>query len=196
MKSPNAFRIALLTAIILGMLLIPGFALAQDSDVASQEAESTASSTEDAHDNAEDDEKAETDKVKMSDMLTSEGEANAEADEERGDNADEATPPQNTNQQTLRTTHWSWIIAGNALAGGLAGGLIAVAVLLVRGDPWDTMFVGQFIGGGILVGASLGTLQLVFGSTSSRLPDQPGTLELMERDMPTIYGTDVIRLEF
>ena len=101
-------------------------------------------------------------------------------------------------------SHWSWIIAGNALAGGLAGGLIGAGIILVRGATWDWTFIGQFTGGGLLLGATIGIFELLLRTRNGEsnleyLPDAvdpPASIEWMEQEMPASYELPVIHLEF
>lgn len=148
------------------------------------------------HESVDDADGEDVDEVRMQDMLADDADA-----DERTAAANEPTFQARSDRPEY-PSHWSWIIAGNALAGGIAGGLVGAGILLVRGAAWDTQFVGQFVGGGLLIGTTVGLIELLTrtngGQSDQEQPERESmeVLEEMERQMPTTYDAPVIHIDF
>ena len=191
------FGYQLLTAAALAVLfaVAPSTVFAQNGDADADSKEFT-TSADSADSNTVQEDDAE---VQLEDMLRSENptEASSESSEEtlRQDTGDQDTD-----------MGWTGVLARNSLAGGITGGLVGAAVTLIRGEAFDIWYIGQFAGAGILVGLTVGAIQLLAGAGSDdadalqhQLDDTaepPATLELMERQMPETYDTKILRIEF
>lgn len=178
---------SLFTAVlVLTLMATPSTAFADDAT--STQSATTGSSTADTSDG----------ELTLDDMLA--------ADDESA--SDEALESRN-NPNNPRTDHWTAIVARSALAGGIAGGLVGVGVTLVRDTDWDWMYIGQFAGVGILVGAAAGVIGAIAGAGGNSsdeeaadlkrpnpIEEQPASLEWMQRDLPTTYGIRGVNIEF
>lgn len=90
--------------------------------------------------------------------------------------------------------HWLSVVGRNALWGGLTGGLIGLGAWLVTDRSWSPWTIAQFAGGGILVGAVVGGMELIV--RGSDYAARPNSLIWMERDMPKTYELPIIQIDF
>ncbi len=93
------------------------------------------------------------------------------------------------------------IILGYTLTGGAVGALVGTGLWLLGGldwNPWAT--IGTFTGGGLLVGAGVGTLVALTTAAdapvTASMEEQPSSLKWIERDMPTTFELPLLQLDF
>ena len=175
-------RILFAAALTLGLVTTPSFALAAND--------------------AESEEATQDEEVELDDMLSPE----ARADRQTGHHGE--TLEQRSGERD-RGPNWTSIITLNALAGGVAGGLVGGAVTLLRGVEFRWRVIGQYAAVGVLVGTTIGIIELLTldgndenvdddetRALQEHLDETPASLEWLERDVPTTFGTDVIRIDF
>ena len=90
---------------------------------------------------------------------------------------------------------WASVLARNTIAGGVTGGLIGLGIWLLtdRGiSPWT---VAQFAGGGILVGAALGAVELIVRPDIYAL-EPPSSVLWVQQDAPQPLMMPLLNQEF
>ena len=98
--------------------------------------------------------------------------------------------------------HWMWLVARNAVWGGMLGGLIGFGAYLVTGLQWDPWIIAHFAGGGILVGAATGVIEAAFWSgddddtRASVSGDAPASVHWVTQDMPQTWSVGLFNVEF
>lgn len=89
-------------------------------------------------------------------------------------------PPQQT--QEPERVHWLWVVGRNALMGGAVGGVLGTGAYLLTGFDSDPVIIAQFAGGGILLGASVGLIDVMF--REDVFAQRPASLQWIARDTP------------
>ena len=92
-------------------------------------------------------------------------------------------------------------IVGYTLAGGVVGALVGTGLWLLDGLDWNPLAtIGTFTGGGLLVGAGVGTIialsTVVDQPVTASMEDKSSSVKWMERDMPKTYDIPVLQLDF
>ena len=93
--------------------------------------------------------------------------------------------------------HWMWLVARNAVWGGMLGGLIGFGTYLVTGLQMDPWIIAHFAGGGILVGAATGLIEAAFWTDpEAQDVDRPASVDWVQRDMPRTYQLNLLNIEY
>ena len=87
------------------------------------------------------------------------------------------------------------ILARNAVAGGVTGGLIGLGVWLLVDDfgPWT---VAQFAGGGLLVGTVIGAVEIATRPDVMALDTTPDSVLWVQQETPQTCQVPVLNLDF
>lgn len=84
--------------------------------------------------------------------------------------------------QEPEPTQWLWVVGRNAVMGGIVGGILGSGAYLLSAFEWSPWIITQFAGGGILVGASVGLIDVMF--RDDVFAQRPASLDWIERDAP------------
>lgn len=191
MKRRISLPVMVTVVFALSIVASPVVAVADDSTIKSDTSESQRVDDESRSDD-------EDSQVLMQDMLLDD---------------DEETTQHSLRSETLEARadrrdrgNWAWVVGRSALAGGITGGLIGVGVTLATDRAFEVMYIGQFVGIGILAGVGLGLLELLVrggdatsdhNATPKRLDaDPPPSLEWMEHEMPNTHSVGGVRIDF
>jgi hypothetical protein len=96
---------------------------------------------------------------------------------------------------TRQLENWTWVIGRNALAGGVTGALIGVGFFLLTGTDTSPWLIAQFAGGGILVGTTIGLVELLVTSDRMAL-EPPASTQFLLREMPEVRPVGGLELRF
>lgn len=124
---------------------------------------------------------------------------------ETGESAQSDEPVQGaeTRETTVRQVErveynqptWAGVLARNAIAGGVTGGLIGLGVWLLTDMAFSWMRVAQFAGGGILVGAVIGVVELAARPDVYAL-EPPSSLVWVTQDAPRTMMVPMLTIEY
>ena len=90
---------------------------------------------------------------------------------------------------------WTGVLARNTVAGGITGGLIGLGIWLLTDmglSPWT---VAQFAGGGILIGAAVGVVEVITRPDRYAL-GPPSSTVWVKQDAPRALMMPFLRLDF
>ncbi len=120
------------------------------------------------------------------------------AQEQAAEEEQETTTTTTTTEREATTRQletWTWVIGRNALAGGVTGALIGVGFFLLTSRNTSPWLIAQFAGGGILVGTTIGLVELLV--TSDRMALQPpDSTRFLLREMPEVRPVGGLELRF
>ncbi|MFU8802262.1 MAG: hypothetical protein ACNA8W_00495 [Bradymonadaceae bacterium] len=91
------------------------------------------------------------------------------------------------------TGNYMLVVTRSAFLGGVLGALVGGAGYLISGREWSLWNIAYFGAGGVLVGATVGLVEVMM--REARRP-ATASLEWMEREMPTTVQVPVLHLDF
>ncbi|MBA2660836.1 MAG: hypothetical protein H0U74_00950 [Bradymonadaceae bacterium] len=89
--------------------------------------------------------------------------------------------------------HWMYTVGRNALMGGVIGGIVGGGVYLLSRLEWSPWVIAQFAGGGILVGATAGLIEVIL--REDILASQAST-QYLKRDLPNAVQLRLFHVNF
>lgn len=124
------------------------------------------------------------------------GELDEEADASEESPAAESTE---SGEEVIRIEHtrpsWTGILARNTLAGGITGGLIGIGIWLLTDMSISAMNIAQIAGGGILIGAAIGVVELLARPDIYAL-DSPNSLIWVQQEAPRTLMIPILKVDF
>lgn len=92
-----------------------------------------------------------------------------------------------------------WLVVNYTITGALIGGAVGLGMWLLTGRDWSPWTIGQFAGGGAVLGAGLGVVRLLTRDDTAvvvQALERPNSVKFIEEQAPKAVKVPVLKLKF